>query len=122
MKADCKNIGLLLQLIMIPKGKWEVIFMDFINGLSKIVRQCDSIMVIVDRLTKVAHFFPVKSTFSASDVAQVFIRDVIRLHDAPKNIVLDGDLKFTSKFWKLLFAGLVTKLAFSTAYHLQRDR
>jgi len=107
---------------MIPKGKWEVIFMDFINGLSKIVRQCDSIMVIVDRLTKVAHFFPVKSTFSASDVAQVFIRDVIRLHDAPKNIVLDGDLKFTSKFWKLLFAGLVTKLAFSTAYHLQRDR
>ena len=95
--------------------------MDFIIGLSRIVRQHDSIMVVVDRLTKVAHFIPVKSTFSASDVAQVFIRDVVTLHGVPKNIVLDKDVKFTSKFWKELFAGLGTKLAFNTTYHRQTD-
>ena len=78
-------------------------------------------MVVVERLTKVAHFIPVKSTFSASDVAQVFIRDVVRLHIIPKKIVLDRDAKFTSKFWKELFAGLSTELAFNIAYHLQID-
>ena len=65
--------------------------MEFITGLSKAVRQHDSIMVIVDRLTKVTHFIPVNSTFLASDVGQVFIRDVVRLHGVPKNIVSDRD-------------------------------
>ena len=55
-------------------------------------------MVVVDTLKKVVHFIPVKSTFLASDVAQVFIRDVVRLHGVLKNIVLDRDAKFTSKF------------------------
>ena len=119
MKAECKNIGGLLQLIAIPDWKWEVISMDFITGLPKIMKQHDSIMVIVDRLTKVAHFIPVKSTFSSSDVAQVLIRDVVRLHGVLKKIVLDRDAKFTSKFWKELFAGLGTELAFNTTYHPQ---
>jgi len=78
-------------------------------------------MVVVDRLKRVAHFIPVKSTFSTSDVAQVFIRDVIRLHGVPKKIVSDKDENFTFKFWKELFSSLGTKLAFSTAYHLQTD-
>jgi len=69
VKAECKHPGGLVQLIAIPEWKWEVIFMDFIIGLSKTVRQHDSIMVVVDKLTKVAHLNPVKSTFSASDVA-----------------------------------------------------
>ena len=75
--------------------------------------------MVVDRLTKVVHFIPVKSAYSASDVEQVFTRDVVRLHGVPKNIVLDRDAKFTSKFWKELFAGLGTELAFSTTYHMQ---
>jgi hypothetical protein len=100
VKAECKHPGGLLQPIAIPEWKWEVISMDFITGFPKTVRQHDSIMVVVDRLTKVAHFIPVKSTFSASDVAQVFIRDVVRLHGVPKKIVSDRDAKFTSKFWK----------------------
>ena len=78
-------------------------------------------MVIVDRLKKVANFMLVKSTFLASDVAQVFIRDVVRLHGVPKKIFLDRDAKFTSKFWKELFASLGTELAFSMAYHTQID-
>jgi transposase InsO family protein len=85
------------------------------------LRQHDSIMVVVDRLTKVAHFIPVKSTYSASEVAQVFIREIVRLHGVPKKIVSDRDAKFTSKFWKELFAGLGTELAFSTTYHPQTD-
>jgi len=75
-------------------------------------------MVIMDRLTKVEHYIPVKSTFLASDVAQVFIRDVVRLHCVPKKIVSDGEVKFTSRFWKDLFAGLGTKFAFNTTCHL----
>jgi len=74
-------------------------------------------MVFVEKFTKVAHFIPMKYTFSASDVAQLFIRDVVRLHGVLKKIVLDRDLKFTFKFWKELFPGLDTKFAFSTTYH-----
>ncbi len=66
------------------------------------------------------NFVP-KPTFSASDVAQVFIKDVVRLHIVLRKIVLDRDVKFTSKFWKELFAGLGTELALSTTYHLQTD-
>jgi len=78
-------------------------------------------MVVVDRLTKVVHFIPLKSTFSNSDVAHVFIIDVVRLDGVPKKIMLERDAKFTSKFCKELFAGLGTKLAFSTTYHLQTN-
>jgi len=78
-------------------------------------------MVVVDRLIKVAHFIPVKSTFSASEVAQVFIKGVVILHGVPKNIVLDRDAKFTSKFWKELFASLGMELAFSTTYQPQTN-
>ena len=67
--------------------KWEVISMDLITGLAKTVKQHDSIMVIVDRLTKVSHFIPVKSTLFASNVAQVFIRDEVTLQGVAKKIV-----------------------------------
>jgi len=75
-------------------------------------------MVVVDKLSKVSHFIPVKTTYSASEVAQVFIREIVRLHGVPKKIVLGRDANVTSKFWKELFAGLSTELAFSTSYHL----
>lgn len=74
VKAECKHPCGLLQSILIPKWKWEVISMDFIIFLMRTFRQHDSIMVVVDKLTKVAHFILVKSTYSASHVAQVFIR------------------------------------------------
>ena len=90
--------------------------MDFIIGFPRKSRQHDSIMVVVDRFTKVAHFIPVKSTCSSSDVAHVFIRDVVRLHGVLKKIVSDRDEKFTSKFWNKLFVGLGTELAFNTTY------
>ena len=95
MKEKRKHLGGLLQPISIPEWKWEVISMDFITGLSRIVRQHDSIMVMVDRLTKVVYFILVKSTFSSSNVAQIFIKYVVRLHGVPKTIVSERDEKFT---------------------------
>jgi len=76
-------------------------------------------MVAVDRLTKVAHFVPMKTTYSTNDVAQAFIKEIIRLHSVLKKIMSDRDAKFTSIFWKELFAFLGIDLSFSTTYHLQ---
>ena len=85
-------------------------------------KKYDSIfMVVVDKLTKVAHFIPMMSTYLANDVAQVFIKDVVRLHCVPKNIISDKNVKLTSRFWKELFIGLGTELAFNTSYHPQTD-
>ena len=91
--------------------------MDFMTGLSKKARKHDSIMVVMDKLTNVSHFIPVKTTYSTSDVSQVFIQDIVRLHGVTKKILSYKDAKFTYNFWKELFAGLGTELAFSTAYH-----
>jgi len=87
MKVECKHPSGLLELILIPEWKREVISMDFIIGLPRTSRHHDSIMVMVDRLTKVTQFIPVKSSYSASDAAHVFIRGVPRLHSVPKKIV-----------------------------------
>jgi hypothetical protein len=95
--------------------------MDFITGLPKSTRQNDSIMVVVDKLSKSSHFIPVKSTCKEIDIANIFIKDIFRLHGMPKEIVFDRDRKFTSIFWKSLMAGFETKLFFSTAYYHQTN-
>ena len=79
VKVECKHVGGFIQLIAIPERKWEVIYMDFITGFPRTWTHHNSIMVFADRLTKVAHFSPMKSTFSVSDVAHVFIRDVVNI-------------------------------------------
>eukprot|EP00253_Pinus_taeda_P019679 PITA_19679 len=81
------------------------------------VRKQDSIMVMVDRSRKVANFILVKITYSTNEVAQIFIREIVRLHGVPKKIVSDRGATVTSKFWKELFASLGIKLAFNTSYH-----
>ena len=83
--------------------------MCFITGILRTSRQHDSIMVVVDKLRKIAHFIPMKTNYSSSEVAQVFIKEIVRLHGVPKKIMSDMDAKFTSKFWKELFPGLGTK-------------
>ena len=95
--------------------------MDFIRGLPKIARQHDSIMVVVDNLTKVAHFILVKSMHKSDDIANIFMKDIFKLHGFPKEIISYRDTKFTSKFWKSLFADLGTKLNFNIAYHTHID-
>ena len=107
----------LLQPFPIPEWKWEVISMDFITRLRVSMRQHDSIMVVVDKLTKASHFILVKSTYKINAIANIFMKEIFILHGLPKAIVSDRDVKFTSKFWKGLFAYLGMKLNFNTTYH-----
>eukprot|EP00253_Pinus_taeda_P011385 PITA_11385 len=95
--------------------------MDFITGLPKSKRSNDSIMVVVDKLSKSAHFIPVQSTYRAAQIANIFMQNIFKLHGLPKVIISDHDVKFTSAFWRTLFEGLGTQLSFSTAYHPQTD-
>jgi hypothetical protein len=95
--------------------------MDFIEGFPRTRKQHDSIMVVVDKLTKDAHFIPLKITHKAEDVVDIFLKEVARLHRIPKTIVSDRDSKFTSNFWKGLFKGFETNLNFSTVYHPESD-
>ena len=80
-------------------------------------RQHDYIMVVVDKLTKEAHFIPVKSTHKIDDIENIFMKDIFKLHGLPKAIVSDRYFKFTSNFWKGLFVDLGAKLKFNTTYH-----
>jgi hypothetical protein len=91
--------------------------MDFITKLPRKNKQHDSIMVVVDKLTKDAHFIPVKLTHKASNIADIYMRKMARLHGITKTIVSDRDPKFTSNFWKGLFNGFRTNFNFSTTYH-----
>ena len=121
VKVEHQHPAGLLQPLPVPEWKWEVISMDFITGLPMTWRQHDSIMVVVDKLTKATHFIPVKSTHKTDDITKIFMKEIFKLHGFSKAIVSNRDAKFTSNFWKGLFADLGTKLNFSTAYHPQTD-
>jgi hypothetical protein len=88
----------LLRPLPVPKQKWESIFMDFITGLPK-VQGKDCIYVVVDRLTKFAHFYAIPLEYSPVQVAEIFFREVFRLHGLPKNIISDMDSRFIGTFW-----------------------
>ena len=105
----------------IPEWKWEIISIDFITGLPKTQRKNDSIMVVIDKLSKSTHFIPVKSTYKEINFTKIFMKENFRLHGIPKMVISDRDVKFTSNFWKELFAGLGTNLNFNTSYHPQTD-
>ena len=110
-----------LHPLAIPKMKWECISMDFVTGLPKVLGGFDSIFVVVDKLTKVAHFIPIRISATAADVAQLFVREIVRLHGVPARIISDRDAKFTSKFWRAMFQSLGTLLNLSSAYHPETD-
>jgi IS30 family transposase len=121
VKAEHQRPAGLLQPLQVPKWKWEEIGMDFIVGLPRTRDGYDSIWVIVDRLTKVAHFIPVKTTYSGAKLAELYISKIVCLHGVPKKIVSDRGTQFTSRFWQKLHESMDTKLNFSSAYHPQTD-
>ncbi|CAA7058315.1 unnamed protein product [Microthlaspi erraticum] len=100
--------------------KWDRITMDFVVGLP-VSRTFDAIWVIVDRLTKSAHFLAIKKTDGAAVLARKFVREIVRLHGVPASIVSDRDPRFTSEFWRAFQAEMGTKVHLSTAYHPQTD-
>jgi len=110
----------LLHPLHIPKTKWEEISMDFIEGLP-LSKGKDKILVVVDQLTKYAHFMGIKKTDSAKQIAEVFCKNIYKLHGFPKIIVSDRDAKFTRNFWKEFCKQIGIILNMSSAYHPQTD-
>nr|GFC12881.1 putative nucleotidyltransferase, ribonuclease H [Tanacetum cinerariifolium] len=95
--------------------------MDFVTGLPRTQRRHDAIWVVMDRLTKSAHFIPIHKDYSVSKLAETFQQEIVQLHSTPSAIVSDRDLRFASRFWKGLQKAWGTRLKFNTAFHRQTD-
>lgn len=119
-KYDTRTPAGLLQPLSVPEKVWSDVSMDFIDGLPTSTGH-DSIMVVVDRLTKYAHFIALSHPYTAKVVAEAFVRGIVRLHGIPESILSDRDKIFISHFWRELFKLQGTGLKMSSAYHPQTD-
>ncbi|KAJ9541114.1 hypothetical protein OSB04_027620 [Centaurea solstitialis] len=110
-----------LQQLPIPEWTWKHVTMDFVTKLPRTPKGYDTIWVIVDRLSKSAHFLPMKETYSMERLARLYIAEIVRLHGTPVSIVSDRDARFTSTFWQSFQREMGTRVNLSTAYHPQTD-
>ncbi|XP_050889144.1 uncharacterized protein LOC127094344 [Lathyrus oleraceus] len=118
LKIEHQKSSGLLQPLSIPEWKWDSISMDFVPGLPRTQSNCEAIWVIVDKLTKSAHFIPIRMDYSMERLAELYIEKIVSLHGILSSIVSDRDARFTSRFWEGLQRALGTKLCLSSAYHL----
>ncbi|GJS10046.1 putative reverse transcriptase domain-containing protein [Tanacetum coccineum] len=107
--------------VMIPVWKWEYITMDFVTKLPKTLTEQDTIWVIVNHLTKSAHFLPIRENDLMENLTRQYLKEVFTRHGVPVSIISDRDGRFTSQFWQSLQKALGTQLDMSTGYHLQTD-
>jgi hypothetical protein len=117
VKADYMKPGGLLQPLSIPEWKWDDISRDFTVGLPLTARKFDSIWVIVDRLSKYAHFITVNTMYRVEKYAEIYITRILCLHGVPKTIISDRGSQFVAHFLEQLHASLRTHLIHSSAYH-----
>jgi hypothetical protein len=110
----------LLAPLPVPEGAWQVISMDFIEGLPS-SGNANCILVVVDKFSKYSHFIPLHHPFTAAIVAQTFLHNVYKLHGLPTTIISDRDKVFTSQLWQELFKAIKVQLQMSSAYHPQTD-
>ncbi|WVZ75812.1 hypothetical protein U9M48_023843 [Paspalum notatum var. saurae] len=110
VKADHLKPAGMLQPLAVPAWKWEDVHMDFIVGFPRTQKGYDSIWVIIDRLTKSAHFLPVKTHYTAATYAEIYISRIVSLHGVPQTITSDRGSLFVSRFWEQLQTALETKL------------
>jgi hypothetical protein len=121
VKANHHHSTSLLQPHDVPMSKWEVICMDFVMGFPLTSHRHNAILVMVDKLTKSTHCILVRDTYDVTDVAHVFVSEVIRFHGIPKKIISYRDSRFTSRSWTSLQSALGTQLNISTTYHPEID-
>ena len=121
VKAEHQRPAGTLRPIAVPEWKWDEIGMDFITGLPRSPRGNDEIWVIIDRLSKVAHFLPVWVDITAAKLADLYAARIVVLHGVPKKIISDRGSLFTSRFWTSFQQAMGTRLNFSTAFHPQTD-
>ena len=121
VKLEYQRPSGLLQQLPIPEWKWDMIAMDFVSGLPYTLSGYDAIWVMVDRLTKISHFLPIKKTYSTDRLARLYVNQIIYLRGVPMSIVSDRGATFTSVFWQELHKAMGTRLNFSTAFHPQTD-
>ncbi|GJW09967.1 putative reverse transcriptase domain-containing protein [Tanacetum coccineum] len=117
---DQRPLGLLVQ-PAIPEWKWDNITMDFITKLPKSSQGFDTIWVIVDRITKSAHFLPIRENDPLDKLARLYLNRIVARHGIPVSIICDRDGRFTSNFWRSFQKALGTKISMSTAYHLETN-
>ncbi|GJZ26779.1 putative reverse transcriptase domain-containing protein [Tanacetum coccineum] len=121
VKAEHQKLSGLLQQPEIPVWKWERITMDFITKLPRTPSGYDSIWVIVDRLTKSAHFIPMNEKYKMEKLTRLYLKEIVCRHGVPVSIISDRDPRFASRFWRSLQRSLGTNLDMSTAYHPETD-
>ena len=106
-----------MQPLSIPEWKWDNISMDFVSVLPRTPSNFEAIWVIVDMLTKIAHFIPMRMDYPMEKLAKLYIEKIVSLHGIPSNIVSDRDTRFTLRFWEGLHNALGTKLHLISAYY-----
>ncbi|CAI7854456.1 unnamed protein product [Closterium sp. NIES-53] len=121
MKSSRKRPARQLQPIPPPERAWQQVTMDFVTGLPAGASGNDAILVVVDRLTKMAHFAACKKSITAEETTRLFIATIVRLHGIPAAIISVRDTKFTSNSWRNMWQQFGTRLQFSSSYHPETD-